>query len=73
MDSLFSETFKIFICVFIYGCTGSSLLLCVLSLIAANGGYSVVTLHRLLIVMTSRIVEHRLYGTWASAVSALTP
>ena len=64
---------KHFICVFTDGCPGFSLLLCVLSLVAANGGYSAVALHRLFIVMTSLPVEHRLYGTRASVVSARTP
>ena len=44
---------------FIFGFTGS-LLLCALSLIGVNGGYSVVSVHRLLVEMASLVAEHGL-------------
>lgn len=36
----------------------------------ANGGHSLVVLHRLLIGVTSLVVEHRLSGMWALVVAA---
>ena len=45
--------------VFIFGCTGSSLL-CGLSLIGVNGGDSPLAVHRLLIEVASLIAEHGL-------------
>ena len=53
---------------FIIGYTGS-LLLCGLSLVVESGAYSLVVVHRLLFAVVS-LVEHRLQGTWASAVAA---
>ena len=40
------------------------------SLVEVSGGYSLVTMCRLLIVVASRAVGHRLWGTWASGVMA---
>ena len=59
----------IYLCVFIFGCAGSSLLCNRLFLIAASRGYSLVVVHGLLIV-ASLAVEHRHMsfsscGTWA--------
>ena len=42
-----------------FGCAGSSLL-CGLSLVAARGGYSLVAVHRFLIVVSSLVAEHGL-------------
>ena len=56
------KTFSLFgshLLVFSFGCAGSSLLLGGLSLVAANGGYSVVVLG-LLIAVASLPAEHRL-------------
>ena len=39
----------------------------VFSLVVASGGYSLVAMRELLIAMTS-IVQHRLWGMWASVV-----
>ena len=40
------------------------------SLVVANGGHSLVVLHRLLIGVTSLVVEHRLSGMRALVVAA---
>ena len=39
-------------------------------LVAASGGYSLVAVHGLLIVMASLVVQHGLWGTQASVVVA---
>ena len=39
-------------------------------LVAANGGYSLVAVCRLLIAVDSSVAQHRLLGTWASLVVA---
>ena len=44
----------------------------VLSLVFASGGYSLVVVCRLPIVVASHVVEHRLQGTRASVVAACT-
>ena len=41
-----------------------------LSLVVASGGYSPVAVHRLLVVVASPVVEHRLYGVRAPVVVA---
>ena len=41
---------------------------CVLSLAVASGGYSLVAVHGILIVVASLVVEHGLQGTWTSVV-----
>ena len=58
----------IFIYLFIFGCTGSLLLL-YFSLVAANRGYSS-CVFRLLIVVAFLVVEHGLYSMWASVAVA---
>ena len=45
---------------FIYGCTGSSLLLLGFSLVAASGGYSLAAVPGLLIAVASLVSEHSL-------------
>ena len=47
---------KIFIYLLIFGCAGSSLLSS-LSLVVTSGGYSLVVVHRLLILVASLVVE----------------
>ena len=47
-------------CLFIYGCTGSSLLLLGFSLVAASGGYSLAAVPGLLIAVASLVSEHSL-------------
>ena len=42
-----------------------------LSLVVASKDYSPAAMHGLLLLVASLIVEHRLCGTWASAVAAL--
>ena len=42
---------------------------CVLSLAVASGGYSLVAVHGILIVVASLVVEHGLQGTWTSVVA----
>ena len=42
-----------------------------LSLVVASGDYSPVAMYGLLLSVASLIVEHRLYGIWASVVAAL--
>ena len=46
-----------FMCVFIFGYTGSSLLL---SLVVVSRGFSLVAVHGFLIVVASLVVEHKL-------------
>ena len=53
----------------IFGCAGSSLLDS-FSLVADSGGYSVVMVHRLLIMVASLVAEHRHLGIRASVVVA---
>ena len=48
-------------------CVGSSFLLRH-SPVAVSRGYSLVAVHRLLIVAASFVAEHRLLSTWASVV-----
>ena len=50
-------------CLFTFGCAWSSHCM----------GYSLVVVHKLLIVVASLVTEHRLWGTWASAVAARGP
>ena len=52
-------------CLFIFGCAGSLLLHGLSSPVAVSGGYSLVAVHGLLIVVASTVVEHGLLGTWA--------
>ena len=40
------------------------------SLVVMKRSYSLVAVHRLLVAVASLVVEHRLQGTWASAVPA---
>ena len=47
-------------CLFIYGCTGSLLLLMGFSLVEASGGYSLAAVHGLLIAASSLVSEHSL-------------
>ena len=61
-----------------FGCTGSSLLLLRLLLVAGRGGYSPAAVHRLLLAMTSLVVEHRLWvhelrscGSWAALLCSM--
>ena len=54
---------------FIFGFTGSSLLHR-LSLVEVSRDYSLVVVHRLLIVVPSLVVEHRLYSMKASVAAA---
>ena len=53
----------------LFGCAGSSLL-CRLFSSCGEGGYSLVTMPGLLIVVASLVVEHRLQGVQASAAEA---
>ena len=53
---------------FTSGCAGSSLHF---SLVVLSRGYSLAAMHRLLIAVTSFVVEHKLQGMWASVVAAL--
>ena len=57
----------IFIYLFIFGCTGSLLLL-YFSLVAANRGYSNCVCR--LIVVAFLVMEHGLYNMWASVAVA---
>ena len=41
------------------------------SLVVLSRGYSLAAMHRLLIAVTSFVVEHKLQGMWASVVAAL--
>ena len=47
--------------------------MCGLSLVAVSGGSFLVVVFRLLIVVASLIVEHRLWDTWASVAVACGP
>ena len=40
-----------------------------LSLVAVSRGYTLVAVHRLLIVGASLVAEHRLWGAWASVAA----
>ena len=51
----------VYMCLFIFGCAGSSLLLLELSLVAESGGYP-------LVAVASLVVEHGFWGLWASVV-----
>ena len=44
--------------------------MCGFSLVVASGGYSLVVVLGLLIVVASLVAEHGLWGSWASAVGA---
>ena len=44
--------------------------MCRLFLVLEGGGYSLLVVCELLIVVASLMVEHRLWGTWASVVAA---
>ena len=59
---------KKIIYLFIFGCAGSSLPHG-LSLVVASTAYCVVVVCGLLIAVASLVVEHRLWGAWASAVA----
>ena len=54
------DLFYIYIYLFIYGYAGFSLLCVGFSLVAVSEGYSLVAVHRLLTVVVSLAVEHRL-------------
>ena len=54
---------------FIFGCAGSSFL-CWLLCGCVKGGYSLVAMLRVLIVVASLVVERGLWGAWASVVAA---
>ena len=56
--------------IFIYG-HARSLLLHVLSLVVASGGYSVISVCGLLIAVASLVAEHGLQSLWASVVDIL--
>ena len=43
------------------------------SLVAKNGGYPLFAVHWLLIAMAFLVVEHGLYGSWASVFTACGP
>ena len=53
---------------FLFGCSGSLLLLYRLSLVAARGGCSLAAVHGLLVQLASLVAEDRLLGLQASAV-----
>ena len=40
-----------------------------LSVVAVNGGYSIVVMFRLLVAVASLVAEHRFWGAWASVVA----
>ena len=60
-------TFQQSICLFIFGCAGSSLP-CGLFSGCGQWGYSLVVVCGLLIAVASLVTEHRLQSSWASVV-----
>ena len=60
----------LFICLFCFWLRWVFVATQAFSLGVANGGFSLVALHGLLIVLASLVAEHRLQGTWASVVAA---
>ena len=54
---------------FIFGCTGSLCCAGFLSLVAARGGYSAVTVHGLLIAVAFLVAEHGVRSTGSALVA----
>ena len=66
-----SPDYYYFLIIYIFGCSGSLWLLVGFSQFVASGGYSPVVVLRLLITVSSLVVEHGFEATRASVVPRL--